>query len=300
MVLPRPTASASSIALRRDGQPPAWVRVGAGGYRCWHGPRARLPRLALTQNRGAQRGIRAPRNGANPAGVASGTGRSNGASRIIGPRPGRWMTCRGSRWSSAVGADHLGPQEPRASARQDESTGRIAVCRNCHLHGRGWQKLLPVARGRGVSSEFRRRPRNGGFLRKGRAILGPGAGTRVRIRIREKRHATPIHHDRFAAGRHARVAPPVWAQGPAAFTVDEMLKLKRVSDPQLSPDGTKIAFCHGREPRQNTAQRHLDRAGGRRLRSKCRHGRSEDRPRWSPDGRQLAFVSNREAVRRSG
>jgi len=38
------------------------------------------------------------------------------------------------------------------------------------------------------------------------------------------------------------VAPPVWAQGPAAFTVDEMLKLKRVSDPQLSPDGTKIAF----------------------------------------------------------
>jgi hypothetical protein len=37
-------------------------------------------------------------------------------------------------------------------------------------------------------------------------------------------------------------APTVWAQGPPAFTVDEMLKLKRVSDPQLSPDGTKIAF----------------------------------------------------------
>ena len=93
------------------------------------------------------------------------------------------------------------------------------------------------------------------------------------------------------------VAPPVWAQGPAAFTVDEMLKLKRVSDPQLSPDGTKIAFVvTDVSLDQNTRNNDIwivPVAGGAPVKV-AGTDRSEDRPRWSPDGRQLAFVSNRE------
>jgi dipeptidyl aminopeptidase/acylaminoacyl peptidase len=87
------------------------------------------------------------------------------------------------------------------------------------------------------------------------------------------------------------------AQGPAAFTVDEMLKLKRVSDPQLSPDGTKIAFVVtdvslDRNTRNNDIWI-VPVAGGAPVKV-AGTDRSEDRPRWSPDGKQLAFVSNRD------
>jgi dipeptidyl aminopeptidase/acylaminoacyl peptidase len=93
------------------------------------------------------------------------------------------------------------------------------------------------------------------------------------------------------------VPMPAAAQGPAAFTVDEMLKLKRLSDPQLSPDGTRIAFVVTDVSQdQNTRNNDIwvvPVAGGAPARI-AGTDRSEDRPRWSPDGRQLAFVSNRE------
>ena len=93
------------------------------------------------------------------------------------------------------------------------------------------------------------------------------------------------------------IAPLALAQTPPAFTVDEMLKLKRLSDPQLSPDGTRIAFVLTEvNLDQNTRNNDIwvvPVSGGAPVKI-AGTDRSEDRPRWSPDGRQLAFVSNRD------
>src|SRR5437588_3960743 len=86
----------------------------------------------------------------------------------------------------------------------------------------------------------------------------------------------------------------VRAQTPGArFTVQEMLRIQRVADPQLSPDGRWIAYqitvpdvaanrsrtqiyltgVNGGEPKQLTS------------------GNSSSEPRWSPDGRRIAYIT---------
>jgi len=83
----------------------------------------------------------------------------------------------------------------------------------------------------------------------------------------------------------------------APFTTTEMMKLKRLADPQVSPDGKWVLYNQTDvDLAANTKNADLwivPLAGGepRRLTD---HPRSDSRGRFSPDGRRIAFVSARD------
>ncbi|MBI1853730.1 MAG: S9 family peptidase [Planctomycetes bacterium] len=89
------------------------------------------------------------------------------------------------------------------------------------------------------------------------------------------------------------------ASGPHVFTPEDAIGIHRVSDPQISPDGTRVAFVvtdlrdKGEAPNSDLFV--VDARGGepRRL---TWNEKSDDHPRWSPDGRWLAFLSERGDV----
>jgi dipeptidyl aminopeptidase/acylaminoacyl peptidase len=90
------------------------------------------------------------------------------------------------------------------------------------------------------------------------------------------------------------VAAPVLAQKP--FDVDALMKLARVSDPQVSPDGKSVAFtvqsvdlAANNKP---TSIYVVPLAGGEPVKI-TNAGTVNERPRWSPDSKAIAFVSDR-------
>jgi dipeptidyl aminopeptidase/acylaminoacyl peptidase len=96
-----------------------------------------------------------------------------------------------------------------------------------------------------------------------------------------------------------RASEALPAPGAPPFTVEEMLKLKRISDPQLSPDGTRIAFVLTEVNQEaNTRANHiwLVRTTGGAPAPLITSPKSDDTPRWSPDGKRLAFVSARDGA----
>jgi dipeptidyl aminopeptidase/acylaminoacyl peptidase len=82
-------------------------------------------------------------------------------------------------------------------------------------------------------------------------------------------------------------------------TIDDLTLIRTPSDPQISPDGSRIAYtlkCVDVE--KNRYQTHIHvvatAADGGPARQWTQGPDSEDHPRWSPDGRCLAFLSGRE------
>ncbi len=97
----------------------------------------------------------------------------------------------------------------------------------------------------------------------------------------------------------ALVLPAVaTAQSKRAITVDDLLALHRVSDPQIAPDGSRVVYTVATPDRQaNRVARNLwivPTAGGtpRQLTFTGRDGGA----RWSPDGSRLAFLSSRDGA----
>src|SRR5512141_2602072 len=79
------------------------------------------------------------------------------------------------------------------------------------------------------------------------------------------------------------------------FTVDTMLKLARIGEPVLSPDGNQVAFTVQTvdlEKNSKPSQIYVIPAQGGSPRQITTEGATNERPRWSPDSKQIYFVSN--------
>jgi len=80
------------------------------------------------------------------------------------------------------------------------------------------------------------------------------------------------------------------------FDADAMMALKRIADPQISPDGRWVVFsvqsvdlAANKKPTQIWIVP-LDGGAPRQI---TQDGDDNERPRWSPDSRRIAYVSNR-------
>ena len=82
----------------------------------------------------------------------------------------------------------------------------------------------------------------------------------------------------------------------APFTAEAMMRLLRIGDPQLSPDGKQVAFiaqsidvANNTKP---TAVYVVPLTGGSPQRLTT-EGLTNERPRWTPDSKRIVFVSDR-------
>lgn len=94
----------------------------------------------------------------------------------------------------------------------------------------------------------------------------------------------------------AAAALPVFSQARHPLTFNDLMKVQRISDPQVSPDGQWIAYVMSTpDLGANKMVSHIWRvalAGGEP--QQLTHGADSDsRPRWSPDSKSIAFISSR-------
>ena len=110
---------------------------------------------------------------------------------------------------------------------------------------------------------------------------------------------TGLHRIAFLS---VALAPAALAQAPVQRKVelDDVYRLREVSDPQLSPDGAWVAYSVSlpdtSEDQANSDVWMASWDGARSVRLTSSRS-SEDTPRWSADGRYLAFLSDRDDAR---
>ena len=95
----------------------------------------------------------------------------------------------------------------------------------------------------------------------------------------------------------ALVALPLGAQEKHPLSVEDYLALKTVGDPQITPDGARVAYTVttvSLEDNRGTSRIMIQNVATGESKEVPSGTGSDRAPRWSPDGRVLAFISSRE------
>ena len=87
------------------------------------------------------------------------------------------------------------------------------------------------------------------------------------------------------------------AAAPRPLEIDDLFQFRRVTDPQISPDGKHVAYAVTTVSLpDNSTKSHLWVAacdGSSPPRQLTRAEKKDSRPQWSPDGKWILFQSNR-------
>jgi dipeptidyl aminopeptidase/acylaminoacyl peptidase len=78
------------------------------------------------------------------------------------------------------------------------------------------------------------------------------------------------------------------------YTIEDLMKVRRVSDPQISPDGSRVAFTIGDvnyDANRVVNQIYVVSTDGGNPKQLTNAQSSSSAPRWSPDGKKIAFVT---------
>jgi Tol biopolymer transport system component len=94
-------------------------------------------------------------------------------------------------------------------------------------------------------------------------------------------------------------SPPTFIHARRPMMPEDLYRIKRVSDPQISPDGKMIAFTISvpnlEDNNFNSDIWIMPISGGKPVQL-TRSPEADHSPRWSPEGKRIAFISTRDGV----